>query len=259
MSDQPETAAAEVAAWVPAGITLVGRDQELERLDAVLQRRRPAVVIVSAEAGIGKTTLLRAAALRAAEGGWATTHSEGEGELEVTQTTAYQDFSDRLSARLGISPDEPGLETPSAPEPLPAMAAPLSQRAAGKPFDPLVRRLHQHSPVLLLIDGFRPSARFSRWFHSVFVAQVAKTGAPIVVIIADRPREVEALEAAADLVLQLQPPDAAAVRRHFQALGERLAPPMGKTELEVYVQATRQKPEILDTLTRLLRLIQTAE
>ncbi len=247
------------ASATPARMTLVGRDDELAQLDAVLQKRDPAVIIVSAAAGMGKTTLLRAAALRAIEQGWATTHSHADAEIEVSQTTTAQDFSSEVQARLDLPSTEPVLESLPEPELLHAMTSPPASRTASRFVHPLVRQLRQRAPVLLLIDGYRPSPRFGDWFRDIFLGHIRKTETPIAVIISDRPRDVEGLTPAADLVVALKPPNADAVRRHFEAIGERLAPPMQTAELNEYIQAARRKPEILDTLTRLLRLVQENE
>ena len=59
-------------ARLPAGAGLVGRDDELAYLDAVAERARDGaaeVIVVDGEAGIGKTTLLRAWAARRAAAG----------------------------------------------------------------------------------------------------------------------------------------------------------------------------------------------
>jgi hypothetical protein len=44
------------------------------------------------------------------------------------------------------------------------------------------------------------------------------------------------------------------LREHFQVIGHRICPPMDSAELERYVKATHDKPEILSGLTRVLGL-----
>lgn len=117
----------------------------------------------------------------------------------------------------------------------------------------LVRQLRQvGSPVLIVIDGYRPNAEFERWLVHVFVDQCKKALVPVLILIADRESHIEPLRFFADEVITLGPLDPAAVRSHFSSIGDQLVPRMEAAELERYVEAACQDPTLISSLTHVL-------
>src|SRR5215213_9619520 len=87
--------------WVASGVEpshlvkrplLIGRDKELAQVEAILKHRKSALVVVSAPAGMGKTSLLQEIRARAMEQGWHTTYSDSEGELSIVPRTTERIF-----------------------------------------------------------------------------------------------------------------------------------------------------------------------
>ena len=149
---------------------LVGRDDQLAALDAILAGARGGrgqVALVAGEPGIGKTRLAEEAARRAAGAGmqvaWGRCH-EGDGApalwpwAQVMRQLAAELAPGQLAAMLGPSAAWPGqlipeLAEPAEPaEPLPiadlgAARFQLNQTVAG-----LLRRLAAARPLLVVVD-----------------------------------------------------------------------------------------------------------
>jgi hypothetical protein len=225
---------------------LVGRDRELDRIDEMLQRRRSALIVVSAVAGMGKTSLLRTVEARARGKGWRTAPGDGEVEHSILPTTTEETFRERVLTLLGISTEETFIAIKADPSRL-------------SPFDPLVEQLRR-APILLLIDGYRPDPGFASWFTGRFIGDVRQAGASVVVIVAgDQFSNVEELRPFADETIVLGPLDRQAVEQHFRLVGQRVAPPMEAAELDVYVEASCKDPVKLASLTHALALAQPGE
>ncbi|MFX0194481.1 MAG: AAA family ATPase [Candidatus Hodarchaeota archaeon] len=85
---------------------LIGRDDELARIDAILNREGPSLIFLIGEAGIGKTSFLREIEVRAAKDGWKTARSDSQGELSITPDTNEESFCKRIRELLNIPSDE---------------------------------------------------------------------------------------------------------------------------------------------------------
>jgi len=230
----------------------VGRKPELAQFNAIVKRRQPpALVVISAEAGMGKTSLLMEVQTGAVERGWTTAHIDGKGALCVTIDTTEDAFCARVRELLAIPDTSAGQGA--------AIAEQLSTQSRLRSLHPLVRELHHRAPILLLIDGYRPGAAFTNWFTDRFIRDIKQAKTRVVVVAADRPRDVAILSSSADGIISMGPLDPQAVRQHFELIGQRISPPMKAIELKTYVKAASQKPEILGNLTRVLQLVQTIE
>jgi hypothetical protein len=218
----------------------VGRHRELARIEAVLERRLPALLIVSGENGRGKTRLVQEVRVRAIARGWSTIPHDGAA-FTVDDDTTETGFLATLSRLL--RPDEPD----RLDRPLPA-----SLRTSEQPsiFD----ELRQRAPVLVTIDGYRPSADFAQWFVTTLVARARHGEGPVVIIVADRAPNVTELTAVADDVVTLEGLDDGSVREIFASLASRLFPPMETTELNAYVEEVCHRPDLLGALTKVLQL-----
>jgi hypothetical protein len=96
--DQAETGSSPVS----DGLLLIIRDRELAQFDAILDRRRPVLVVVSGEPDIGKTTLMQEVQRRSSKRGWRTALSDGQVDLRVEPDTTMDDFSRRVRKLLNI-------------------------------------------------------------------------------------------------------------------------------------------------------------
>jgi hypothetical protein len=229
--------------WQPPADGLIGRDEELSRFAAILRRGGPALVLLSGDIGVGKSNLLLQlrAQVGAQPGGWTIIPSTASDELSVDASTTEPAFEQRIAPVTGAGQ----LITQSA----------LAQRPAGL----AVAYLRGRAPVLLVIDGYRPSGRFAGWFSERFVPDVRQAGANVVIVVSAAPREAAAVAPLADERIELHPLDPAVVRQHFTNIGLRLSPPMAAAELDEYVQAACQRSDLIRSLTRVLWLAQLAQ
>ncbi|MBU3749343.1 MAG: LuxR family transcriptional regulator, partial [Mycobacterium sp.] len=133
--------------------SLIGRNQERRVLSALLQRARegPAAVILDGDAGIGKTTLCRAAAEAAVDAGFTVLLTSGaQAELSL----AWAGLADLIggiaeSVLAGLSPlhqralqaTRAGLELPGA-----------NDRLVANAFRTALSRLSARRPVLIVVD-----------------------------------------------------------------------------------------------------------
>ena len=219
----------------------IGRKQELTKLDIVLQRHRPAMVVVTGAPGIGKTTLLQVFQSHAVAHGWRTTSSSSEGMVRVIMNTTDTTFSEQVSNMLGISADQSFQR--GTPTDKPSFAEELRLETV-------------YAPILLLIDGYQPSPEFGQWFTDRFIKELKRTERPVVVVIAERPEAVTKLLPLADETIHLGQLERQAVRQHLESIGRHIVPKIEPKELKKYIEACQKSPELLDSLTRVLRLME---
>ncbi|MGI9161661.1 MAG: AAA family ATPase [Mycobacterium sp.] len=136
---------------MPSVGLVVGRDAELGLISRLLDNARDssAALIIDGEPGIGKTTLCRAAAEKAALAGFAVLTTSGAA-AEVS--LAWAAFSDLVapidsSVRAGLSPlHQQTLQAVQAGEPG------GGERLVAAAFGAALRQMSQISPVLIVID-----------------------------------------------------------------------------------------------------------
>jgi hypothetical protein len=221
----------------------VGREREMAQFELVLARRKPVLVVVVGQTGMGKTSLLRAFQARAAESGWKTVPTDDRSELFVIPATTEQTFRKQLEDALGILANERYVATA------------LSRAATElETFLEQVYRGSGRSPNLVLIDGYRPSDSFAEWFTEGFIKGIKSIEASVVVIVACVPEVLERLRSAADEIIQLGPLDQEAVRRELQSFANELNPPMNSEELEIYTTEASKQPELAGDLLHVLSL-----
>jgi DNA-binding CsgD family transcriptional regulator len=152
----------------------VGRERELAGLGAALERaadRRPAVVLVAGESGVGKTRMVSELGARAREQGARVLTGDcvdlGDGEL------AYAPI---VSALRGLTPDELGGGAAGLAPLLPQLDAPEagheSALSQGRVFElllGLLGRLGEAQPLVLIFEDVHWADRSSRDFLSFFV------------------------------------------------------------------------------------------
>src|SRR5437016_4290398 len=111
------------------GPVLIGREPELTAFAEILEGRStefplPAIVVVSGERGMGKTSLMRVFELRAARAGWKTAYIELQ-KPEASEAAGVEVFCAEVRKKLGFEKDQAFVETVSAVE-RPTDAAPNS-------------------------------------------------------------------------------------------------------------------------------------
>ena len=225
---------------------LIGRDQELARVETLFEQSRSAFVVVCAATGMGKTSLLREIQAQARARRWHTAYGDSDGELSVAPTTTEDSFRQRVLKLLANSTEESYFEA------MPSQSRP-------DPLQRLIDQLRRRAPVLIVIDGYRPETPFTDWFMENFIEDVKHAPEPVVVVVADQSANVAELQSHADEVFNLGLLDLQTVKRHFESVGQRIDPSMGTAELDAYVEAACKDPAKLAILTRLLTLAQSAE
>jgi hypothetical protein len=227
---------AVVGLHLPAGTF---RPRELERVLAMLGERRPAVILVTGDPGMGKTSFLSAVRGGAAALGWATAGGEPDGRLVIHPHTRDPEFREAVLAMLPATDKRRLGAEVSAPS------------ASGAP-ELFAAELGRLAPLLVLIDDYRPSPSFAEWFERGFLPAVPRRDASLVVVVAERPG-TRPLEALATETLELGPLESAVVRSALLGMLPPLEPPLSEQELEQYVSAAKN-PVVLASLIRVLSL-----
>jgi len=222
---------------------LVGRESELATFQRILKEKEAQLVVLTGRAGMGKSSLLQKFHQVGEEAGWNVLDlpESSSINLETTPDT----FSMQLQGLLAAPTAKSFIEKPGSPS---------GDRATGEPLLPIVERLSALAPLLLTVDGYRPRSDFGEWFQTVFVDHLKRSGAPIVVIISERPEGATKITAWADEIIQLGPLDEHSIIQHFQDLGRQISPPMSEYEIREYTKAAQADTEALGSLTRVLRL-----
>jgi DNA-binding CsgD family transcriptional regulator/tetratricopeptide (TPR) repeat protein len=166
-------------------LILRGRSTEVERAETVLQTARSqgcgAVLVLTGEAGIGKTALLRAIRWRALDGGFAVGSAKAAAVDEVAAGALVM-----LALRSG---HEPLLDSRTYL----GLAAIYEQRLwlAEQIADALEARA-QRQPVFIALDDFQFADPLSRFLVRALTGRLA--GSPIVWAIARRGTQIEAAD-----------------------------------------------------------------
>jgi tetratricopeptide (TPR) repeat protein len=157
-----------------AGHEFVGRQREIARLDAVVDevaRERGRLVVVTGEAGIGKTALLEVAARRAEDRGLAV----AVGRCAATETPPYWPWPQLLRALDG---DEHGGAVVAGGRP--GLFAATAER---------LERATRHRPAFVVVDDLQWADESSLALSSFLVSAIA--GLPVVLAFAVRVESIE--------------------------------------------------------------------
>jgi len=221
---------------------LVGRSREFGRLRELLDAANPTLVVLVGEDSMGKTTMLAAIEADAWDRGWSTARCQSERVLSVGGHTTPTDFFHDIEAVLRSPFERQRRSTMSG----------IMPAATG--LHPSAARLVAFAPVIVLIDGYRPSAEFAEWFVGHFVAGIMQSHAPVIIVVADRQAVLEELASKADERIVLGALARSEVEEWFETLGAALAPPMTDKERATYVDAVIDDPSRFSKLTRVLDL-----
>lgn len=228
-------------------VLLLGRQAELERIFRRLDERQPALVVLVGDVGAGKTAVLRTAAAEADAKGWKVIGLEhNEPDLTVDPRTTQFGFVELVHDLLR------GADTW---QPFPAVEAHVA-RPPRQPWatdvPALARELAAHAPIVVIVDGFRPSQEFAEAFVRLARRIRDSHGAVLVLVGARRVGLSEPVVRAADEVVELGPLAAAPVRRYFEELS--LEPPITPEEVEAYAEEAVRRPDNAVALARVLTL-----
>ena len=217
------------------------RRRELSEILRILNERRAAVITLTGGPGMGKTSLIDSVRSGAATRGWAIAGGGEHGRLAVDPGTRDHQFRRAVLASFR-EPDDSGVVSARR-------AAAVSVGGLAVPF---VDELARLSPVLLLIDDYRPSPLFAEWFEDTFLKAIRASPTPVVVVIAP-PDPERSLDHLATDCIELEPLEPDVVRSVLMGLNAKLEPPLGESELDVYVREART-PQLLDSLMHVLAL-----
>lgn len=208
------------------------RTRELKQLLAILARRGPAVIVVRGAPGMGKTMLMGELRGSALVHGWAVAGGDREAPLSIGPRTTDLTFLQDVLTSAGLTAD----------------GAPQPRGVKDLVFQELVRR----TPLLVIVDDYRPGEEFAHWFERDFVSLVRTCTVPLVLALPHRPGG-GGIEKLATDVVALEELDAAVVRAVLHQLAPRLEPTPTADELDCYADEART-PEVLDSLVRVLSL-----
>jgi hypothetical protein len=212
---------------------LILRDRELAKFAELLARRQFTVVVLTGRTSSGKSTLMRQVRKVADEQGWTSVPQTGQRDISVISTSTGESFQRDVNDLLDPARVSPG---------------------------PLVQRLAQLQPLLMVIEVHKPAPEFVAWFARAFVNELAETEVPaVLVVVTDLPSDVRLLSEITNIVIKLGPFDSDAVARELASIGEHLSPQLSKTELDTYSSKAKNDPMVLVSLVRLLRFAAARE
>jgi len=225
---------------ISEAMTLVGRKSEQERFNRLLDAAKPGLVLVKGEHGSGKTSLLHVLQNQLATRlDWSSAPDPENWPLAVTPDLNEADFSQRVAQELGISASEEF-----------SIASKVQ-----KGTESLAGRLARMAPLALFIDGYQPNRHFGRWFHDVFLPDVQRSGAGILVVLAEEPKSLVQFDMS-DLPVEefmlgrLKPKE---IRERLELIDSRFGLALTEEEMNYYIQVVRDKPEYYRSLARLLQ------
>jgi len=226
---------------------LIGREQELKELEALLECA-PAVVTVAAQPGMGKSAVVKAFSELCRAKGWTVMGpSPGEAPLVGSRTTKEQ-FLARIGQLLN-SIDTAGRVSTSSSSLASASAMPRNERRLLAQVVALARL----APAVLIIEDFDADLRFAGWFDRGFLTDVTGCKRHVIVLLTGQPADLAHLEHV-DAAVTLGPLDESAVRARFEQIGSRLRPRPEPKELAEYVRKASKSPSLMTSLAVVLAL-----
>lgn len=233
---------------------LVGRREQLERLEALLGHP-PALIAISGELGMGKTSLLAAFGRRAAARDWRVVQPpplvrDTDRDAMVRTLRILVGLPETLVQATGETPGEQLLGR--VPDEAGRTAA--VQQAE----DTLLAGLTRRRTVLLL-DGYQAAPEVEHWLLEGLLADLRAAAAPVVAVIAGHPSHMRGPISRADEVLDARLPTEAEVREFFSALGALLDPPAAAAEVEVLAAEGASEHDLIGPLVRALGYARIAD
>jgi hypothetical protein len=204
---------------------IVGRDAELAILDQAIAAVQPALILVTGETKMGKSSLLRE--LRQ--------HAEAQHYRVLAEVATSADGQEAISIHRGTTAE--------------SFCQAISMTPATDALKEEVSR-----PTLLLIDRYRPQRQFEDWFIGNFIPRLQKTSPPQIVVVAAYTSDVKRLAPLATAIVDLKPIAKQAVEAYLRTLNNTIQNKMEEDEIQAYAGALQEDSSMIGALDRLLKL-----
>lgn len=213
----------------------IGRRQTFRTIKSRLAASQPSLVIVAGPAGSGRTHLLRGLAAAADGLGYRVLQGTDSDQVTIGPSTTIADVRRRLQNLM------------------PADSPRARAAASGDDTQGIVELFRRLSPLLVLVDGFRPAADFASWLTDSLIPQLQQTDSRVAAVVTDNAEPLRALRPLADLAVTLGPLNAGEVRSELCQAATRLSPDLTHQELDRYVEAAVAEPATLSALLTVFR------
>jgi len=236
----------------------IGRDTELAAFQQILDTGSSAMLLLHGQPKVGKTALLQQFRARAANHGYTVRPSESatddhEPALVVDRTMTEARFCEALSLPQRADVLDRAYGAGST-----ATNGVNSNRDAATAVPGVSGLDGTHpsmaSPMLFLIDNYRPSRHFEDWFVDTFLAHQQQDLKPLVLVISGYPSSMDRLQPLATTIMPLESLDTQAIERYLWTLNDALNEKMEAPELHQYVDVLSREPSLIGALERLLTL-----
>jgi hypothetical protein len=215
----------------------LGRSRLFETIISELSSPKSELILVTGSAGSGRTHLLRHLVAEAPQLGYHVAMAN-DGELvTIEPSTSIADV--RLFAEKVANDIAQDSSIVPEHQPTPSGLAEAKHIAA------ILREL---TPLLVVIDGFRPASAFQAWFTDLLIPRLRGRGGRVSAVVADRAEALEPLARFSDLTVALGPLDPDEARMYLRNAAEGLSPELTTDELERYVAATVTEPGLFRAL-----------
>lgn len=155
----------------------------------------------------------------------------------IEPTTTVTDILRRLRSLVNTEPETD----------MPPLASSLTSAAMVEEHRQVATLLRQLAPVLVGVDGFRPSPSLGSWLASDMVPRV-RSSEGVAILVTDRDEALRSLKNSADLFLTLGPLSPQEVREHLIKAATNLSPGLTTQELDRYVDSAVAQPAVLSAL-----------
>lgn len=209
---------------------LIGRDEELAKLEALVGSRTSALALVVGGARSGKSRLLWELRARASQYPCSVVPQDESEDPERPWVVIDKQLTvDKFRSALAEPPD-------------------VASSAGGS--DPLTRR----DPTLVLVYGYRPEPDFHEWFTREYIPDLLGGTTPRVVVVAGSAADLEELQSFPSLRIALGPLPREAILEELRSISAGIADPLEASEFDRYSEAISADPSVLDALRVLLPL-----
>jgi hypothetical protein len=218
--------------------TPVFHRQGFEAIKARLASPKPGVTVVVGPAGSGRTRLLQQLAVAGKELGYRVLLGTDIQPVALGPSTTLTDVRRRLQSLVDTR-SEGGTQS---------VAASVTPEATLEEHRQIPVLLGQMAPVLVAVDGFRPSPTLELWLTSELSPWLRASEDRVAFVIADREEALRSFTASADLLVTLGPLDPDEVRTHLIKASAGFSPALTSEELDRYVRAAASEPAVLSAL-----------
>lgn len=266
----------------------IGRHAELSAFNKFLELGKPLVAAIVGQWGVGKSTFMNMASTEAEARGWSvidvepittlTTQKTFEGEIEKKlfqlskrsfdkpwtwldpATGAYREAKGKFEQSNLTLRQNPALKIL---KPAGEAARRTGEVADGVDFitdvdertSPILRKLKNAAPLLIMVDGFQPGPQFGLWFMD-FIKRIVASRANIIVLISDKAAaNMEFFGKFSPFInenIALGQIGYTEVKQHFESLNSFCKLGMEQSEMDTYLKQAAKKPQVLKALRNVL-------